>query len=229
MALPPAARRELTTSLIGWARLHGRRFPWRQTRIPYRILLAEVLLHRTRAAAVVPVYRRLVGLCPTPSALASEQKRVREIMWPLGLEWRADMLIKATEVVVESYGGEVPTQRKDLLSLPGVGEYIGGAIRCFSSDTPEVLLDTNIVRVLGRYRGLRLGDSARRRREFRELVADLVPSARSREWYFALIDLAATICKPVNPKCPVCPVHRGCAYALGAPTEKLPKLRAQRV
>ena len=56
--------------ILAWWRRCGRRFPWRETRDPYRILLAEVLLQRTAAEQVVPVYEKLTRDYPAPFDLA---------------------------------------------------------------------------------------------------------------------------------------------------------------
>jgi A/G-specific adenine glycosylase len=110
------------------------------------------------------------------------------------------------------FGGTIPQDPESLRSLPGVSDYIAGAVICFSRDVPEVFLDTNIVRVVGRLMGLPISDSSRRSRSFREALARLLPVRGSRAVYFAIIDLAATVCRPRNPNCPSCPVERYCVY-----------------
>jgi A/G-specific adenine glycosylase len=44
--------------LLSWGKQNARRFPWRETVDPYSVLIAEIMLHRTQAIQVVPVYER---------------------------------------------------------------------------------------------------------------------------------------------------------------------------
>ncbi len=203
-----------------WARDNGRRFPWRETTDPFRVLLAETLLHRTRARSVLPVYERLLPICPTPSAMVRNENRVRRLLKPLGLRWRADALVRMVEQIQEIHGGVVPESIEELRSLPGVSDYIAGAVRCFALGRREILLDTNIVRVVGRVRGLTISDGARRSRGYRDVVDSVLPRRGSRDFYFAIIDLAATVCRPSNPLCGECPLNRFCEYVAMHPNSR---------
>ena len=57
---------EFATSVVSWFRSNGRDFPWRETRNPFHILIAEVLLRQTQAARVVGPYSHLVSTYPDP-------------------------------------------------------------------------------------------------------------------------------------------------------------------
>jgi A/G-specific adenine glycosylase len=74
----------------------------------------------------------------------------------------------------DRFGGQIPYEKSDLLSLSSVNDYIANAVRCFTWDLPEPIVDTNTVRVVGRLFGLEIKDSSRRNRRFRELITALV-------------------------------------------------------
>lgn len=206
-------------ALVAWWRTDGRQYPWRETQDPFRILVAEILLHRTRADQVLPVYNRLVTLCRSPAALVEREAEARHLLESLGLQWRTDLLFRMATELVQRHGGKVPVSRNQLTRLPGVGDYIAGAVRCFSKDSPEILLDTNIVRVIGRAEGYRVNDSSRRNRVFRKAAESWIQSGSPRETYFAIIDLAARVCVPHNPLCGDCPIAGECRYAQVHQTE----------
>lgn len=198
-------------SLCTWGSKHGRDYPWRHTRDPYRILIAEILLHRTRADQVCPVYLRFLELFPDlPSLIHAEPESVKALMAPLGLRWRTDLLLKMVREIGERYGGKIPVQREPLMALPGVGDYITSALLTFTDTSPEPIMDTNTVRVIGRVFGLKLNDSARRKKQFRQIMGQLVSGEKSRDISFAIIDLAALICHPRNPLCERCPLLSTC-------------------
>lgn len=201
--------RELTK----WGKSNGRDFPWRQSRDPYRILMAEVMLHRTRAAQVVPVYVEFLRRFPTMQTLIKAPKgEITEMLRPLGLVWRARLVSQLCGELDANYSCRLPCSTRALSMLPGVGPYIAGAIGCFAYGRPEVLLDTNTVRVLSRVFGVRASDSSRRTEEFKGLMSSAVDQLHPTDFYYALIDLAATICTTRNPKCMSCPLSRGCAF-----------------
>lgn len=198
-------------ALERWGQRHFRQFPWRQTRNPYNILVAEVLLHRTRAPQVIPVYQKLVARYPDARALAHASKQeLQAALQSLGLRWRTDLLHAMAAELAARFGGEIPRNKQDLLSLPGVSEYIASATLCFAWNEPEAIVDTNTVRVVARLFGIEIRDSLRRNRRFRELVRSLVDPANARAYNFAMLDLAAAVCTPKEPAHDDCPVLAFC-------------------
>ena len=80
-------------ALISWGSENFRYFPWRQTDDAYRILIAEIMLHRTQAPQVVPVYLRFIERYPDLELLArAERKELHQFLYPLGLRWRIDAM-----------------------------------------------------------------------------------------------------------------------------------------
>src|SRR5215813_9280506 len=134
--------------LVAWSAQHGRSFPWRSSSNPYRLLIAEMMLRRTQARQVVPVYEEFLRHYPTPQALASATgAEVERLLRPLGLSWRIPAFRQMAQRVVTEYQGVIPHDREALLSLAGVGEYVADAVRCFAYHEPVALMDTNTVRV----------------------------------------------------------------------------------
>ncbi len=199
--------------LLEWGERNRRAFPWRETHDPWRILLAEVLLHRTRADQVVPVYRAVVARYPDPAAMA--RARLRELesaVRSLGLRWRVPLMREMARQIVRRHGGRVPADREALLALPGVSDYIAGAVRALAFQQPDPVLDTNTVRVLGRLFGLPVREGSRRSRRFRDLMALLMAGERPGDLLLSTLDLAALVCRPRDPRCPECPLRDLCTY-----------------
>jgi A/G-specific adenine glycosylase len=181
--------------LLKWWNTSKREFPWRGTRDPYRLIIAEVLLHRTRAEQVVPLYNTFIRSFPDIFALAkSTSDEVSKMLYSGGLHWRWKLLHAMSQEVVTRWSGEIPGDLDELMSLPGISHYIASAVRCFSFGHPDVLLDTNTVRVTGRVFGLSVTDSSRRSRLFRDILEEWLDTQHPREFNFGLIDLAAEYC-----------------------------------
>lgn len=206
--------RAFRQQLIEWGKEHFRSLPWRLSGDPYRLLMAEVMLHRTQAVQVVPAYESLVTRYPNISALATEDREeIRRILYPLGLRWRADMVYEMIRELINRFEETVPCDKHALMSLPGVSDYIASAVRCFAWNLPEPLIDTNVVRVVARVFGLHVNDSARKNNTMRMMVGSLVDPGRPREYNYALLDLAASVCTARRPpRCAECPVLTWCVY-----------------
>lgn len=201
----------------GWPRFQ-RSFPWRDTRNPYALLLAEVLLHRTRANQVVDIYRRVLSRYPDIGSLAdADLAELTALLRSAGLRWRVVLLLRAAEVIRDRYNGSVPLERAELESIPGIGHYIASAIRCFAFGEPDAIIDTNTVRVLARVFGFPITDSLRRNRGFHALAQKALDPEHPREYNFALLDLAASICLRRTPLCSECPIHPFCSHGGGSP------------
>jgi A/G-specific adenine glycosylase len=202
--------------LISWGKANFRAFSWRMTRDPYKILLSEVMLHRTQAIQVVPVYRQFVQTYPDLQTMVQASKsELHDSLYSLGLRWRIDMLYEMGKEIMNRFDGEIPVAREDLLSLSGVSEYIAGAVRVFSWNLPEPLADTNTVRIIGRLFGLEIRDSSRRSNRFRKLLELLIDREQARAYNYALLDLADKVCtKKRPPDCPHCPLQEICHTGL---------------
>jgi A/G-specific adenine glycosylase len=211
--------------------------PWRQEPNPWRVLLAETVLHRTRADIAAIIYARLLTEFRDPATVVASPSRWRDLVRSAGLAWRAEAFLKCCEVLVKEYGGRVPSDLAFLEALPGVGHYTANAVRCFGFGMASVLIDTNTIRLASRISGEVAPKERHRARYVQQLVARLgdggVPP--SAEDNFALLDLAAVVCLPNKPICSECPVQMMCATGqrvkrgslrLGRPTPS-PSTRAQ--
>jgi DNA (cytosine-5)-methyltransferase 1 len=202
--------------LLKWFRRNGRSFPWRKTRDPFRILVAEKLLQQTAVKkSVVSVYRMLVKKYPTPQKLSKANlRKLTESIRPLGLSYRAKDLIRLSKDIVKRYDGKVPSTLSELQSLYGVGEYSAKAVLSFAHRADLAVVDTNIARIIYRVFGLKgkLPQNPSRNTVVAKLANQLLPAGRSKEFNLGLIDLGAKICLPSKPLCRQCPVNSLCRY-----------------
>lgn len=202
---------QISNKLIDWWRIHGRTFPWRGSYDPYIILIAEIMLHRTNAIQVEPIFRTFVERFPNLEAISrADDNEIIELLRPLGLTWRTKLMIEMVREINVIYGGEIPQRKQDLISLPGVGDYVASAIRCFAFGYPQIVLDTNTSRVISRMCGFDEKGEMRRKKKVRDAYWLLLDKARPRQFNYALIDLGASTCKPKSKNCQICPVACYC-------------------
>jgi A/G-specific adenine glycosylase len=214
-SVPEAKRAEFQRLLLCWWRYNMSEFPWRRTSDPYRILIAEILLRKTSRAQAAMVYESLIQRWPSPSDLArASEDELRDCLLPLGMEnTRAKLLVELGQAVVDRFGGEIPDNLDNLMTIPGVGPYTAGAVLCLAYRQDQPMVDTNTARIIQRVFGYP-SPKARPRddRILWRLAADLIPKGRARDYNLALIDLAGATCRARKPACPVCPVRKVCVY-----------------
>ncbi|MBI9046672.1 MAG: hypothetical protein JEZ06_19430 [Anaerolineaceae bacterium] len=182
-------------------------YPWRYQTDPYSILLSEFMLHRTQARQVVPIYQNFLRNYPNlETFIQSDKEKIRNDLQSLGLSWRINGMIEALSKISQKYG-QVPLDFDELCSIHGIGQYIAGATICFSQNQPFTLIDTNVVRVVGRVFGINLKGEARRKNSMVQAISAVVDSDEPRDFYYALIDMAHTICHIRKPTCNNCPLQ----------------------
>lgn len=205
---------EVLSSIIKWWTESGKTYPWRESRDPFHILIAEIMLQRTRRDKVAEVFPKFVKKFPDAKSVAeADLEELRKVLKPLGLAHRVPRMKKLAEIVARS--GGVPEKYEDLLSLPGVGPYIASAVLCFGFGQPISVVDANIVRVVARITGLKTtGKREQDKKLVEEILLNSVPPRMFRKVNLAMLDLAWELCKPRNPICKPCPVRNNCNHFL---------------
>ncbi len=194
------------SSLQSWGKTNIQPYPWRYVADPYKVLVSEFMLQRTRTNQVIPIYENFIRLCPTLEAFGkTNRKTLERILRPLGLNWRIRGMLSALKAFWDTYGF-VPIDFEELFSTPSIGQYIAGAVVCFTTNLPITFIDSNIVRVVGRVFGIESVGEGRRNKFLIQAVASTVDPKKPRDFYYALIDLAHTICHHSNPSCFDCPL-----------------------
>lgn len=202
---------EWVAVLLQWFKQNARMLPWRRYRDWYRVLVAEVMLVRTRSEVISRVYEEFLATFPSPEDLCrSRVDDVESFFRRLGLVQRARRLREAVCTIVERFGGVLPCNYSDLIALPGVGRYIANVLLTRVCGTPTPFVDTNIARFVKRFLGLQSVDVG--------FVEDWLKRSASREVLedlnIALLDLAGLVCKSRKPLCHSCPLRRFCNFYL---------------
>jgi A/G-specific adenine glycosylase len=123
------SRNPITSRLLRWYASHARDLPWRHTQDPYGIWVSEIMLQQTQVETVIPYYYRFLTRFPSVKTLAKARTDQVLKSWEnLGYYSRARHLHAAAKEIVARWGGRLPQNRKDLLGLPGIGEYTAAAI-----------------------------------------------------------------------------------------------------
>lgn len=199
-----------------WEDLNERKsYPWRNTRDPYAIIVAEILLQRTKRDAVIKVFNDFLKKYPNAKALSkSNPDELKRIIGSLGLtNVRVKLLLNFAKVAAEK---GIPKDYNELTKLPGVGDYTASMVMSLAYGKDFAAVDKNVARIFIRLFDLTPANADRPQDDptVRKIAEKCLPSGKAKEYNLALVDLGWYICRPKKPLCDICPLRTGCLYFL---------------
>jgi len=206
MGRSQAERDDMASRLEHHYARHGRKLPWRDGASAYGVAVSEFMLQQTTVETVVAYFRRFLAAFPDFATLAAASEVDVLRHWEgLGYYRRARSLHRLAKAVVAS-GGSLPDSEEALRGLPGVGPYTAAAIRLFGQRRRALPVDANVRRVTSRLFALE-GASDDLVRERLDAIAPADPY----DFFQALMDLGASLCRARSPQCGACPLATDCA------------------
>ena len=177
---------------------------------PFRVLIATVLSHRTKDPVTAQASTRLFARYPGPKQLAKADTRtVSQLIRPVGFyRTKAKTIRKIARIILEKYNGKVPEDMDTLLELPSVGRKTANCVLVYGFKRPAIPVDTHVHRIFNR-----LGVVNTKAPE--ETEKELTRIVDRRDWLplnEVFVKFGQLICKPIGPKCPVCPLTDRCRW-----------------
>ncbi len=196
--------------ILAWYAAEERDLPFRRSRDPWPVLVAEVMLQQTQAARIAERLDPFLDRFPSPEVVASATPADVLAAWSgLGYNRRAlNLHAAATENARSGW----PATVLDLERLPGIGPYSARAIASIAFGEPVGAVDTNVRRWLVR----RFASDPDDRRALQHLAdrlaaaGDTADQMEAGTWTHATMEFGARICTARTPRCPVCPVRHRC-------------------
>lgn len=210
--------------LRDWYKKHNRKLPWRENHDPYRIWVSEVMLQQTTVQAVLPYYRAWLKLFPDVKSLSKAPlQKVLKAWQGLGYYQRAKNLHKASKIIMDKFGGQIPQNYEELRKLPGFGPYTTAAVLSFAFNKPYPALDANVRRVLMRLIGFQSEPNAKNDNSLLQSLKSYLPLKEMSLLNQALMELGALVCRPKNPICLLCPLSEFCQAFEEGKQEVIPR------
>lgn len=178
---------------------------------PYELLIAVRLSAQCTDARVNIVTKELFAAFPTLESFANaDLAEVERIVHPCGLfRTKAKSIVELSQKLLNDFGGKVPDNMEDLLSLPGIGRKTANLILGDVYGQPAVVTDTHCIRICGRL-GLSEGsDPAKVEKQLREVL----PMDRASDFCHRLVIFGREVCSARAPKCEMCPLKDVCGGA----------------
>ncbi|WP_294670599.1 hypothetical protein [uncultured Fluviicola sp.] len=210
--------------LLGWYLVNGRIFPWRKPGLSkYKLIIAEVLLQRTKAETISKYYDGFLLKFPSWHSLVDAgPERIGDYLKPIGLYQQRSKRLYALAVEMVKRNGILPKDRSSLDEIPFLGQYIANAIELLIFEKRSPLLDVNMARVLERYFGERKMADIRYDPYLQDLAYKIADTEFSKEINWGILDFAALICKARKPLCEICLLKKQCLFFSQLPVMTTP-------
>ena len=175
---------------------------------PYELLIATRLAAQCTDARVNTVTKDLFKKYPTLKAFAdADLSELEQDVKPCGLyRTKAKSIKEMANQIINNFGGKVPDNMTDLLSLSGVGRKIANLIVSDVYGKPAIVTDTHCIRISGR---LGLTDNKEPFKVEKDLLK-LIPPEISSRFCHQTVQFGRDVCRARSPKCSECKLNYFC-------------------
>ncbi|MBD3671357.1 MAG: endonuclease III [Gammaproteobacteria bacterium] len=177
---------------------------------PFELLVAVTLSAQATDVSVNKVTDKLFPVANTAQAIFDlGEEGLKEYIKTIGLfNSKAKNVIKACEILLEKYDGEVPQSREELEALPGVGRKTANVVLNTAFGKPTIAVDTHIFRVSNRTR-IAPGANVK---EVELKLLKFVPEEFKKDAHHWLILHGRYVCVARRPRCGACIIEDLCEY-----------------
>lgn len=179
-----------------------------QTQDPFKVLVATILSARTKDETTAAACKKLFDVVSSLDDLRRlRASRLEKLIFPVGFYRVKTANLKALpDALDELFDGRIPETVEELCLLPGVGRKTANLVVAIAFGKPAVCVDVHVHRISNRLGLLQ----TRNPFETEMALRALLPRRYWRMWNSHLVSFGQTLCKPRNPHCEACPIHRYC-------------------
>ncbi|HSE43085.1 MAG TPA: endonuclease III [Acidobacteriota bacterium] len=176
---------------------------------PWQTLIATILSARSRDETTEVVARGLFKVYPDCASLANAPvRRIEKLIKKTGFyKTKARRIINVSKLLMEKYGGKVPSDMDALLELPGVGRKTASCVLVYAFARAAIPVDTHVHRISNRLGWVRTKTPEKTELALRKRIGE--------DHWLSINDLfvfhGKTVCKPIRPLCSICVIEPLCA------------------
>jgi endonuclease-3 len=191
-----------------------------QTQDPFCILLATMLSTRTKDETTAQACERLFRVVRQPHDLDRLSVRdIEKLIFPVGFYRTKARHLKELPAVLDLHsGGRVPDTIEDLMKLSGVGRKVANLVLSQAFDQHAICVDVHVHRISNRLGLIQTRDPYQTELALQRVL----PRRHWKTWNSYLVSFGQTVCRPVGPRCGVCPINRWCRR-IGVAAHRSPK------
>ncbi len=178
---------------------------------PFEILVHGILSTRTKDTTTVPAQKRLLSVADTPYKMAKmKTKEISKLIYPVGFyRTKSRLLKRACTVLIKEFDGKVPKDKKELMSIPGVGNKVAALVLVWAFGLPYIPVDVHVNRICQR---LGIVKPKEKPEKTEDILESLLPADLRIVANHSFVEFGKDICKPVAPQCYRCPIYDYCGY-----------------
>lgn len=179
-----------------------------QTDDPFKILVGTILSARTKDETTSKVVTRLFSRISSPDELAQlSVEEIEKLIFPVGFYHNKAKHLKALpQVIKDLFQGKIPEDIDDLIKLPGVGRKTANLVRTLAFEKPAMCVDVHVHRISNRLGYIKTDTPF----ESEMALRAKLPVALWANYNSYLVSFGQHLCKPINPRCDLCPIHDEC-------------------
>lgn len=173
-----------------------------------RVLMSTILSLRTKDEVTGPATVRLFEVVTTPKDISNlTVEQIEKLIYPVGFyKTKAKQIHKIAQILQDTYDSKVPADLDLLLELPGVGRKTANLVMAVAFEEPAICVDIHVHRISNR-----LGICTTKTPEETEFyLRENVSINIWNEFNRPLVALGQVICRPITPKCELCPIENMC-------------------
>ncbi|MDR0323869.1 MAG: endonuclease III [Treponema sp.] len=176
---------------------------------PWAVLVSTILSLRTKDEVTLAASERLLEIAVSPAELAAmKTAAIEKLIYPAGFyRNKTASLKKIAAILLEQYGGKVPSSMDDLLALPGVGRKTANLVLNEAFDINAICVDIHVHRISNRCGWL----SSKTPEETEMILRKILPLRFWKKINYLLVLYGQKLCRPVSPFCSRCVIERHCA------------------
>jgi endonuclease-3 len=177
-------------------------------RKPFLILVGCILSLRTKDIVSFPASKRLFKLAKNPEQLLKLPiEKIEKAIYPVGFyHEKAKRLHEISRKIIQDFGGEVPNNEKDLLTLKGVGRKTANLVLGEGFGIPAICVDTHVHRISNRLGLVKTKTPEQTERALKKLL----PKKHWIEFNTLMVQWGQNICVPISPFCSKCAISDLC-------------------
>jgi len=182
-----------------------------QTHSPFKVLVGTMLSARTKDQTTAAAVRKLFAVVNDYKDLRKlSEKQIEKLIFPVGFYHnKAKYLKQLPDVLEAEFNGEIPDTIDELCKLPGVGRKTANLVVTLAFDKYGICVDVHVHRISNRLGLIQTKTPLETEMKLREIL----PKRFWKTWNSYLVSFGQTLCRPIGPKCKICPITRFCDSA----------------
>lgn len=195
-----------------------------QTQDPFKVLVATILSARTKDETTAAASARLFEVAPDLESLARlPEEEIARLIYPVGFSRTKAKHLAMLPESLRRFGGKVPETIEELVTLPGVGRKTANLVLTVAFAKPAICVDTHVHRIMNIWEYVDTDTPLKTEMALRARLPERHwPSVNS-----LLVAFGQSICRPVAPKCDICPLSSHCPKK-GVRPRRIPGVKVEK-